>query len=376
VRAAPALRVARIQLRDTLRERRAVVTVVFAPLGLWLVFAFLPLMFLTRGETSDANLRATIAVSSNTPHEVVRALRTRLRVLVEKDPAAAVVFDAADAGMEFSGNPRADLAAGRALRVHELTHAGRTKSTMTLGIAEGVLGSLRAEQRGVAPFAQRVETVQSFDVDQSRGLISRSAPLLFMISLSGIIQLSAQAFLSGRALRTLEALLVLPLRRSELLSGLALASAAVGLLGAVALLLPFSLATLALANHHGGNGALGTATVLAVIVAVTAFFFAALGLAVGVSGRTLNAARVRAGIATFGVTGVGLLMGLSGTIAHAEMLRLLPVTGAMVLLRDAVVGTATAAHTLQAIAISAAAGALCFAYARRYLNSERVTTRA
>jgi ABC-type Na+ efflux pump permease subunit len=376
VRAAPVLRVARAQLRDNLRERRAVLTVVFAPLALWLVFAFLPLMFVTRGESSEANLRATVAVSTNAPPEAKRALRARLRVLVSDDPAAAVAFDAADAGMEFSGDPRADLAAGRPLRVHELTHSSRTKSAMTLAVAEGLLHSLRAEQRGRTPSSQRIEQVRSFDVDQSRGLISRTAPLLFMISLSGIIQLSSQAFLSGRALRTLEALLVLPLRRIELLSGLALASATVGLLGAVALLLPFSIATLAIANHHGANGALATAAVLAVVVAVTAFFFAALGIAVGVSGRTLNAARVRASIATFGVTGIGLLMGLSGTIAHAGVLRLLPITGAIVLLRDAVVGTATAAQTAQAIAVSAAAGALCFAYASRHLDSERVTTRA
>ncbi len=376
MRPASVLGVAREDVLDNLRQRSVVLTLVFAPLVLWGAFAFLPLVFMSRGESSDANLHSTIAVSQNAPPAARRALARRLRVVVAADPTATVAFDEADAALLFGGDPAADLRSGRPFTLHELTSSSRTKATMTLGIAESALAALQAQRSGVTAPRQHAELVRAVSLDDSRGLISRSAPLLFITALGAIIQLSALRFLSGRSLRTLDGLLVRPIRRTDLLAGLALSSVVVGMISASALLFPFTLLVLAVAHHHGTNGVAATAGILAVVIAATAWFFATLGLALGVSGQSLNAARVRSTAALFVVTAIGLLMELSGTVAHTPLLRALPVTGAMVLLRHAIVGTATVGETAETVVVAAVGGLVCFGYARRYLDSERVVTRA
>ena len=367
--------VVREDLLDTFRQRGALRAMVLIPVVLWVVIGVGPILASNTSSTSDAKLRATIAVPTGTPVRLIHAIDHKVRVITRTDPEEALNLSQADAVMDFGRGAAAALDTNTELRVREVL-SDRTKGRMALSLAESELQTASLRARGGTPLATRVTSIEVRDPTEARSLLAQALPMLYVVLLGSIVQVAASRFQTGRALRTLEMLLVRPLRRAELLTGIGVAAVTVGLVGAAVVLLPMTALGLLVASGDGAASVAGTAGALVVVVLALCAFFAAVGLAIGVSGKSLQATQARTAMVVLLFTGAALAIEISGVVAKLDWIRWTPFAGALVFIRSTLATGPTVAGLARVLLVTVAACALCFAYARRYLDSERVTTRA
>jgi ABC-type Na+ efflux pump permease subunit len=274
--------------------------------------------------------------------------------------------------MVFTTDAASSLRPGESLRVREVT-SDRSKGRMALLVAESELLTNAASDPITVP---RLTAITVRDATESRSLMAQALPMLYVVLLGSIVPIAASRFQSGRSLRTLEMLLVRPLRRSELLGGLATSAITLGLVSGSVVLGPFTALALLVAAGDGAASVAAIAGALVILVLCLVAIFAAIGLAVGVSAKSLRGSAARTTMVTLALTAVALAVEVSGVVAKLRYLPWLPFTSALLLIRSSLASGPSLVGLTRVMGITALTCAACFAYARRFLDSERVTTRA
>lgn len=362
------------ELLDYLRQRSVLVMLIVGPLLLVLFLGVAPVVASSRGDTSNTNLHATVAVPRDTPKVVVDALDDRLRVTQPADPDAALSNDEADIALYFVDDPIEALRSGAALRIR-VVEDGRPKGRMTERIARASLDRLRTEQARGTPTKLRVASLSVPDPSESRGIIAPLLPTLYVMFLGGIVGIAAGRFQGARAMRSTEMLLVRPIRRSTLLAAMASSAMLLGAASSAIVLAPVTLVALLIADHDASLAPPVVVGALLLSLTLLAVLFAFLGVAIGVSGRSLNAAAGRATVVLGGIMLVAFLLQLSDSLAESPATFWVPIANVLLIVRHTVTGQLSSSHIAQTVLTMVVATIAVATYAIRGLASDRVASR-
>lgn len=367
--------VARRELSDLRRDRSAWRAMLLQPL--LLAAALTPVVFAVEVGREERSTRRYSAVVEGEPALVERARHhleaSGLRVRDAQDATLTVAGEDAHVGVLLErgedGEPLRVVVEQRVASEpsrRATAVALRAVEEFRLSLVRDALLSAGADPDAARPFEIEIQDVTSASPEAARLTVAAALPSLIAIQLFSLVSLAQQRLGSAKDRRVLEPLLVLPLARSSILVGAAVAAVVTGLLGSAVVLLPVAGLLVA------GVGALSTSlaaplsvlAALALEVALLSSVFAAAGLYVGArSASGANSNTVSAVVQT------ALIMVLTASVFVAEAdvtiaLAAAPVIGALVVAREGAadglvllhVGASVLSHLGLAVLLLRAAG--------------------
>lgn len=359
--------VAANELRDLVRQRGVWMQVLVVPALFAAFLLTIPQVLEGRHEKSLAETTYTIAVEPGVDPALVAELGRRsrpgLRPIEVADAQAAVEGDVADAGLRVqAGAP--DLEA--------VALPSRRRSRVA---AEAVVDAVQARSQGDS----RV-TVEVADVDDTakgaRYQLTRSLAAPVVYPLSFLLQIVAGTLSLARSGRTLEPMLLLPIRRRDHVLGRSLAGLAVG-----AAIVPATALAIAMSSRFTKSDLAMVASDSGVLVAVAVAsvalipFYVACGLFGAAAARTPSQAGLVGLVAQLPFFAVFFFQ-MAGIQLEGPIAAVLPIVGPLAVLRTMVLGTVTGVELGLAGLATVAWTALALAGAVRFFGADRAVLRA
>ena len=317
--------------------------------------------------------------------ETLDALRadTRLDIKPVADVALEVTEGRASSGVIFPERTDARLAAGEQLELRTFDRQSSATSTESFNslalrlqqieLARAV-GDQRAIESGEGPTVEIHELER--DPEVTRLEFARQLAPVGALLCIGIVTSVASVFGAARERRSIDPLLVLPFRRDGIAAGIGIGAYPLGVLQ-LALGVALLVATVAIpgSSLHQSFAVVAAMFVGGVLAAfVLALVATAFGCLAGSLGTGSDDAVSMGDLVSivFVVVGVAvyLLPGLDAVVWYA-----VPVLGQVLLLRDAVDGSATLGPTVVAVAVAVAVFVLVVRLAGRQLGTERRLSR-
>lgn len=359
------------ELRDTVRDRRTLTVMVLVPI--LLTPALIVGMNTLARATSSKPVRIAVSNEAAAPR-LVQLLRRQPLVTVtsNSDPTGAVKGGAADAGLAIAPGFASRVGQGSAGHLTVILDSTQTSSDRALTAISAareeygagvVAGRLRS--RGVDPTVLSPVAATTRDVATKQALAGFLLSLIvpaFLVSYSMMGGMyTAMDIAAGEKERfTLEALLLSPATKLQITLGKLLAVSTVALVTIVLALtaLFVALEKAPFTSSGTGTGAnaagalslpMGSILLLALLGALLALAFSALELALSILARSFKEAQsyvtplyLVAFIPTFALAAIpGLKLGAA--------FYLIPVVNAVLVFKEALVGTPAASHVLLTI---------------------------
>ena len=400
--------VARKEILSTVRDRRAIVSNLLIPLLLLPVLMLgLPLLLGGLFEREQENL-TPIAVEGTAalPPELLAALEAQRADVRDVDDALTQVReDEVSAALIVPDDFAASLEAGDVPRLQVVSKSGNLQSDLAAGKIQQAIAAYRSDvvaarlsAAGLDPAVLEPVAVETRDAsrpaERSSGQLAWIIPFFIAVwTLAGGQMTALDATAGEKERGTLEALLVAPVRRSEVVVGKFLATMASGLSAAVmaivgvvaggALLRRVFVPRLgdeageivavmggSLSLAPGGVGILlGSALLLAAAVA-------ALLIAVTMFARSLKEAQSYVAPLSFLMVIPALALQFADLLDLGRGVYLVPVMNVMVVMDDALGGAVNGGDVLLAWAAMAALVALLLAFALANFRREGVIFRS
>ncbi len=383
------------ELRDTVRDRRTLVSMVLVPIVVTPLL-FVGLNALARA-TAGKPVRVAVDGGASAPG-VVEALRRQPRVLVARsaDPAAAIKDGKADAGLILGAGFAARVAqggAGQATIVEDSTQTSSSRAVAAVAAAlEGyraVIVTGRLRTRGVDPASiQPVATV-------TRDVATKQALAGFLLSLLVPAFLVIYAMIGGmytamdisageKERSTLEALLLSPATKLQITLGKLLAVSTVSLgtivLALIALFVSLQRAPLDTGSGAGVSASLslpaGAVALIVFLGVLLAVSLSALELTLSIFARSFKEAQSYIMPLYFVVLLPTYALGFIPGLKLALGFYLIPVVNTVLVFKDVLVGTTTAAHVALTIGTMLVFCLVCVLVTLRIFGDERVLLRS
>lgn len=386
------------ELRETLRDRRTLAVMFGIPV---LLYPLLTLSTASVGASTVRKMRdkpARVAVlnGEDAPHLLEEMRKPESGVILEAppDPEAAMQDNRLDAIVELSEDLERKALASEAVKVELRLDRSRNSAAFTQRKVEEVLDRFerwviaqRLKARSVPESVLRpIESVTQdlASADRRLGnLLGMLLPTMLLITgMFGAFFPAINATTSERELGTLEALLVTPASKMELLIGKAALVLLCGLLTAAINLISMALVLwrVFLMSPRGGEGLgslqlnVGALALTYVAALPTLIFFAAAVMVVGLFARNYREANSYA-------TPVMLLSLVPTYVSLAEPkptpgLLVMPLINTCLIMREVLAGHASPGGFVMAFASSALYAGLMLCFAARLFSTEQLVNPA
>ena len=382
----------RRELLDMRRERRVLRRLFLQPFVFVLVIAT-PAYLVQRHESRERSRILDVAVQGDI--DAIPGLRAALdrapfRVDERADAAARLAAESAAIGVVVPPSAAADVAAGRTVALEILTFSTQDVAERAAAAMVRRLADLRREQsalvltaRGASeeladPIRIELDDVATTSTEGIRFGLAQALPALLVIQLFGLVSVAQERLAGAKDKRTLESLLVLPIRRRELLTGIGGASIIVGAVSSVIIFVPTTIgitsAVASISRSLAGPAALAVALFSGAIG--LSIVFTALGLLLGARASTGGEGSVFVTLVQVTIFGVILASPFLAEVAADGPIVALPVLGPMIFVREGVASGPTLTATATMFAGQLLVAALCARYAVRLLDDERNVVRA
>jgi sodium transport system permease protein len=380
------------ELLDYRRQRKVWRRLFLQPFVVILLLAFPVLIFRTL-ENREHRQEFSVGVEGDV--DAVPGLRAALDRrpldLHEVDDAQrAVVSRSRDAGVVVPDDAARTVAAGRPVELRVLSLPVDTSSRFggeavlaQLAALRGRTASASLERIGLpgavaAPFAFRTVDLSTTSGEGTRFGLAQALPPLLVIQLFGLMAAAEERLAGAKDRRVLEPLLLLPIRRLDILLGIGAATMSAGVLAAGLLFVPLviglSIALAAVTGEVAGPAEVAMALVLGIVL--FSAVFTAIGLYAGARAQSGGEGSVFVTVAQLTVFALVSLTPFLTDVAAKGPLLLLPVLGPMLLVRDGVAGGFELGPTVLALAGSAVVTVLLVRRAVDLLDAEGAVLRA
>lgn len=378
--------VAQRELSDLRRDRSAWRAMLLQPLLLAAVLA--PLVFAVEVGREERSTRRYSAVVEGEPALVEQAREhleaSGLRVRDAEDATLTVAGEDAHVGVLLErggeGEPVRVVVEQRVASEpsrRATAVALRAVEEFRLSLVRDSLRSAGADPNAARPFEIEIKDVTSASPAAARLTVAAALPSVIAIQLFSLVSLAQQRLGSAKDRRVLEPLLVLPLARSSILAGAAIAAVVTGFLGSAVVLLPLTGLLVAGVGALSASLAAPVSVVaaLGLEVALLASIFAAAGLYVGArSASGANSNTVSAVVQT------ALIMVLTASVFVAEAdvtvaLAAAPVIGALVVAREGAADGLVLVHVVAAVSSHFGVALLLLRAAGRRVGDRRSVLR-
>ena len=374
------------ELLDYRRQRKVWRRLFLQPFVVILLLAIPVLIFRTM-ERREQRQEFTVAVQGDL--DAVPGLRAALEeqpldVAEVEDSQRAVVSRARDTGLVVPDDAARTVAAGETVELQVLTLPVDVSSRFGGDAVLARLAELRGRTAGAtlsrvglsgavaSPFAFETVDLSTTSGEGTRFGLAQALPPLLVIQLFGLMAAAEERLAGAKDRRVLEPLLLLPMRRLDILLGIGAATMSAGVFAAALLFVPLVLGlTIALAAVTGEvAGPLEVATALFLGIALFSAVFTAVGLYAGARAQSGGEGSVFVTVAQLTVFALVSLTPFLIDVAAEGPLLLLPVLGPMLLVRDGVAGGFELAPTALALAGSVAVSVALVRRAVRLLDAE------
>ena len=380
------------ELLDYRRQRKVWRRLFLQPFVVILLLA-VPVLTFRSIERREQRLEFTVAVEGDV--DAVPGLRAALErrpldLAEVEDSQRAVVSRTRDAGIVVPDDAARTVAAGETVALQVLTLPVDTSSRFGGEAVLARLAELRGRTAGDAleriglpgavasPFAFTTVDLSTTSGEGTRFGLAQALPPLLVIQLFGLMAAAEERLAGAKDRRVLEPLLLLPMRRLDILLGIGAATMSAGVFAAAMLFVPLVLGlTIALAAVTGEvAGPVEVATALFLGIGLFSAVFTAIGLYAGARAQSGGEGSVFVTVAQLTVFALVSLTPFLTDVAAQGPLLLLPVLGPMLLVRDGVAGGFEVGPTVLALAGSAAVSAALVRRAVRLLDAEGSVLRA
>jgi sodium transport system permease protein len=380
------------ELLDYRRQRKVWRRLFLQPFVVILLLAA-PVLFFRAAEERERTSQFTVAVEGDAaavPGLVAALDRGPLDSSSTDDGARSVIASEADAAVVVPEGAAADVAAGRPVVLRVLTLPSDTSSRFGGEAVNRRLEEVRAsaaaatlEREGVppavaAPYALKVVDLTTASGEGTRFGLGQALPPLLVIQLFGLMAAAEERIAGAKDRRVLEPLLVLPMRRWDVLLGIGGATMSAGFLAAALLFVPLVVGlTVALAAvTETVAGPLEVAGALLLGIGLFGAVFTSVGLYAGARAHSGGEGSVFVTLAQLSVFAMASITPFLTDVAASGGILLVPVLGPMLLVRDAVAGGFELEPTLLAAGGAVAVTGLLLRRAVRLLDTETSVLRS
>lgn len=380
------------ELLDYRRQRKVWRRLFLQPFVVILLLAVPVLIFRTM-ERREQRQEFSVAVQGDV--DAVPGLRAALdRAPLElaevEDGQRAVVSRGKDVGVVVPADAARTVAAGDTVELQVLLLPVDTSSRFGGEAVAARLAELRGTTAGAAleriglpgavasPFAFTSVDLSTTSGEGTRFGLAQALPPLLVIQLFGLMAAAEERLAGAKDRRVLEPLLLLPMRRLDILLGIGAATMSAGVFAAALLFVPLVIGlTVALAAVTGEvAGPFEVAAALLLGIALFSAVFTAIGLYAGARAQSGGEGSVFVTVAQLTVFALVSMTPFLADVAADGPLLLLPVLGPMLLVRDGVAGGFELAPTIIALTGSAAVSAALVRRAVHLLDAEGSVLRA
>ena len=322
---------------------------------------------LLRDELIEANFDV-IAVP-----DARRAVRTRVaHVGLRLDAGAREAFEGTDQAqarvIALTTRRASNLAFGRLIEVLETVRIDQAATrALAAGLPKGAVRPITVEQVDLADSAAG-----------ARLELSHTLPFLALLPLTAAVGISAQRISGAKDLRIIEPLLLLPVRRFEVLAGKALAGFALGAVILPAVVVPLVASRFLPAGGAGRTVALGVETIAAItgVAALLLVVLVSIGAFAGAVARTSTELSSALPFVTLPLVLLAMALQFFTGVRATATTAFVPVLGPALLLRDAGAGVAASSAAALTVVATAVWAVVLLALATRFLERERTVLRA
>ncbi|HUP87568.1 MAG TPA: ABC transporter permease [Acidimicrobiales bacterium] len=380
------------ELLDYRRQRKVWRRLFLQPFAVILLLA-VPVLVFRSADEKERRQRFSIAVQGDVaavPGLLEALDRRPLEAEVVDDGERAVVSRGKDAALVVAGDAAADVAAGRPVGLLVLTLPVESSSRFAGEALVGRLAEVRTststaalERAGLtgavaSPFALRTVDLSTASSEGTRFGLAQALPPLLVIQLFGLMASAEERIAGAKDRRVLEPLLLLPFRRIDILLGIGAATMSAGMLAASVLFVPLvvglSVALAAVSGEVAGPLEVGAALFLG--ITLFGSVFTAVGLYAGARAHSGGEGSVFVTVAQLTVFALVSMTPFLTDVAARGPVLLVPVLGAMLLVRDVVAGGFELGPTLLALSASGAVAVTLLRRAVHLLDAEGAILRS
>jgi ABC-type Na+ efflux pump permease subunit len=372
----------RRELLDYRRQRRVWRRLFLQPL---LIASFIAIPALFVNEAQDREQASTFDVAVTGDVAAVPGLadalsRRPLRWRPADDPGRNVVERTAEVGLVVVDGSRLQVlelptddasrfgAAALQARLEELRRDVAVEAVEAAGASASVLAPYEVSSRDLAVSSP----------GGTRFGLAQALPVLLVLQLFGLMTTAQDRLGGAKDQRVLESLLVLPLRRTEVLIGVGLAVITLGLAVGALLLVPLTavltLAVAALERSLAGPVEVATSMLLGALL--LAAFFTSVGLYAGARAHSGGEGNAFVTVAQIGIFALVAIAPLLAEVPARGALLAVPVLGPMTLVREGIASGLDVSSVLITVAGAAAVVRLLVGRATHHLESEASLLRA
>ena len=374
------------ELLDYRRQRKVWRRLFLQPFVVILLLAVPVLIFRTM-ERREQRQEFSVAVQGDV--DAVPGLRAALErppldVAEVDDSQHAVVSRGRDAGLVVPTDAARTVAAGGTVELQVLMLPVDTSSRFGGEALIARLAELRGRTAGGAleriglpgavasPFAFETVDLSTTSGEGTRFGLAQALPPLLVIQLFGLMAAAEERLAGAKDRRVLEPLLLLPMRRLDILLGIGAATMSAGVFAAALLFVPLVIGlSVALAAVTGEvAGPVEVATALLLGIALFSAVFTAIGLYAGARAQSGGEGSVFVTVAQLTVFALVSLTPFLADVAAEGPILLVPVLGPMLLVRDGVAGGFEVGPTVLALAGSVAVSLALLRRAVHLLDAE------
>ena len=377
----------RRELLDYRRQRRVWRRLFLQPL-LIASFVAIPALFVNQAQNREQASTFDVAVAGDVaavPGLDEALSRRPLRWRASTQPDRSVVERTAEVGLVIV--ERADGGPPR-LRVLELPTDDASRfgaaalqarlEDLSREIAMDAVEAAGAPVELLSPYEVTSRDLAVSSPGGTRFGLAQALPVVLVLQLFGLMTTAQDRVGGAKDQRVLESLLVLPLRRTEVLVGVGLAVVTLGLAVAALLLVPLtaglSLAVAALERSLAGPVEVAAAMTLGALL--LAAFFTSVGLYAGARAHSGGEGNAFVTVAQIGIFALVAVAPLLAEVPARGPLLAVPVLGPMTLVREGIASGLDLTAVLIALAGSAAVVRLLLGRATHHLESEASLLRA
>lgn len=380
------------ELLDLRRERRVLASLFLQPLAVIAIIAA-PAYFIHRAEVRNTGEKLVVAVQGDV--DAVPGLRDALErppfeLETVEDAARLLTTENAEMGIEIPAGAAALVQAGQPVPLRVLSLSTQDVSTRAIPALTRRLAELRRSESArllaaagapevlAAPVRLELVDVGTTSAEGVRFGIAQAIPSLVVVQLFGLISMAASRLSGAKDRRTLEALLVLPSARRDLLAGIGGAALVVSTLAALVVVLPLTalLTTLVASVERSVGGPVDVVVSIVVGTAVAATLMVATGLYAGARSGSSSEGTGLSTILQMAVIGAVMISPVLSEVDAEGLVLAAPLIGTMLFVRD---GLAEGPNLVDAATVVVAQLAIAWILlqrAARLLDSDRGVLRA
>lgn len=379
--------VLRRELLDIRRERRVLSRLVAQPF-IFLLLLSAPALFVQQAQSREQSSAFTVAVEGDI--DAIDGLREALDrrpfdVSTVDDAELAIVARNAEAAVRIDRNAARLVREGRTVPIELLIFSTQDVTERALPTLTQRLNELAQTQieraldeagRPVSlalPVVLASEDVATTSAEGIRFSLAQGLPVVLVIQLYGLVGLVEARIGGAKDRRTLEALLVLPARRGDLLTGIGISGALVGTISSLLIFVPvvLILATAVASLSRSLAEPLVLVTTLGIGAALIALTFAAMGLWLGARAGTGGEGSVTVTLAQLTVFGAAVIVPFLDEVRASGPILAAPVIGPVLFVRDGVASGAALVDVAVLVAGQFAVAAVLFGLAVRGIEKQR-----